>query len=140
MRKSIVIFTAACLALGTTLRAEEEVEVATAPAGEAIPVSNFESADRDADGKLSMEEFRNRMTKVFLEHDADGDGVLDAEEFSQVLVAPHHELADSDGSKTLSQREFMDHTAVLFEAVDGDDDGHLTKQELVEAGHEEESR
>lgn len=140
MRNSIVIFVMAWVSLGTTLLAEEQTEVATAQAGRATPVSDFESTDRDADGKINMEEFRNRMTKVFLELDVDGDGVLEAEEFSQVLVAPHHELADSDGSKTLSQREFIDHTTLLFEAVDSDNDGHFTKQELAEAGHEEENR
>jgi Ca2+-binding EF-hand superfamily protein len=140
LHKSFLVFAMTCLAIGANLRAEEEVEVATAPAGEAIPVSDFESTDRDADGQISREEFRNRMTKVFLELDVDGDGVLQAEEFSQVLAAPHDELADNDGSETLSQREFMDHTAALFEAVDSNNDGHLTRQELAEAGHEEKNR
>jgi Ca2+-binding EF-hand superfamily protein len=80
------------------------------------------------------------MTKVFFEFDANGDGVLQAEEFSEVLVAPHHELADSDRDEILSDREFMAHIGVLFESVDSDADGHITKQELVEAGHEEEDR
>jgi len=139
VRTSLWVLVFASTAIGSHLMAEE-VEVATAPAGEAVPVSDFESADRNADGKLSMEEFRNRMTKVFFEFDANGDGVLQAEEFSEVLVAPHHELADSDRDEILSDREFMAHIGVLFESVDSDADGHITKQELVEAGHEEEDR
>lgn len=141
MQKLSVILVVGCVALGTSLWAQEDdVEFSSSAAGTATPVSTFESADRDADGKISMEEFRNRMTKVFFELDADGDGVLQESEFSQVLVAPHHELADSDSSNTVSHKEFMGHTILLFETVDTNGDGHFTKEELAAAGHEKEDR
>lgn len=140
MHKPFVILVIGSLALAVSLPANAEVEYPTAPAGSPNPVSNFDSTDRDADSKISMEEFRNRMTKVFFELDVDGDGVLQENEFSEVLIAPHHEIADSDDSDTLSHREFMGHTAVLFQTVDTDADGHFTKDELAAAGHEEEDR
>jgi hypothetical protein len=140
LQKLYMTIVLGCLALAGGLWAEDgSVEFATAPAGEATPVSDFESADRDADGRISMEEFRNRMTKVFFELDSDGDGLLREDEFSAVLVAPHHELADSDQDKAISHREFIGHTLLLFETVDSDADGHFTKEELEVAGHGEEN-
>ena len=138
MQKLLLVLTiSGCLALTGSLAAEEEDHaVATAPAGEATPVAHYESADRDANGKISVEEFRNRMTKVFFELDANGDGALQEDEFSSVLIAPHHEIADGDGDKAISHKEFMGHTIYLFETVDSDADGHFTKEELAAAGHE----
>lgn len=141
MHRVMVMLSVGATLLAVSLRAEEEPgEFASAPAGPARVVPHFESVDRDADGQISMEEFRNRMTKVFFELDLDGDGHLQEDEYSEVLIAPHHELADADDSKTLSHREFMAQTAVLFEIVDSDDDRHFTKEELAAAGHEEEDR
>ncbi len=140
MQRIFIILALGCLALAGGLGAEEgSAEFATAPAGEATPVSDFESTDRDADGRISMEEFRNRMTKVFFELDSNGDGILQEGEFSAVLVAPHHELADSDDDKAISHGEFIGHTLLLFETVDSDTDGHFTEEELAAAGHGEEN-
>lgn len=138
MQKVLTIVSFVVLASSSAVRAQDEdTEFATAPAGTPTPVSHFTSADRDADGKISVEEFRNRMTKVFFELDADGDGLLQEDELSAVLLAPHQEMADADGSKTLSHREFIGHTIFLFDSVDGDGDGHFTAEELAAAGGEE---
>ncbi len=138
MQKLFFVLTlAGCLGLTGSLAAEEDDHaVATAPAEAATPASHYESADRNADGKISVEEFRNRMTKVFFELDANGDGVLQEEESSAVLIAPHHEAADGDGDKTISHEEFMGHTVFLFDTVDSDADGHFTEEDLAAAGYE----
>lgn len=139
MRKLIVMSLVGPLAFATTLRAEEEFEFATAPAGAATVVSHFESTDRNADGQISMEEFRNRMTKVFFELDTDRDGALQGSEVAEVLLAEHHEDADQDTSQALSHQEFMGYTLLLFETVDSNGDGHFTREELAATGHEEDN-
>ena len=139
MQKLQMMFLVGFLVFAATLRAEEEVDFVTAPAGATKVVSHFESTDRNADGQISMEEFRNRMTKVFFELDADRDDVLQESEVAEVLLAEHHEDADHDDSQTLSHREFMGYTLLLFETVDGNDDGHITREELAAAGHEEDN-
>jgi Ca2+-binding EF-hand superfamily protein len=141
LQRMFIILSLGCLTLAGSLWAEEgNAEFASGPAGVATPVSDFDSTDRDANGMISVEEFRNRMTKVFFELDSDGDGILQEDEFSAVLIAPQHELADSDGDKAISHREFMGHTILLFESVDSDEDGHFTKEELAAAGHGKENR
>jgi Ca2+-binding EF-hand superfamily protein len=139
MRKLIVMLLVGPLAFAVALRAEEEVAFVTAPAGAATVVSHFESADRNADGQISTEEFRNRMTKVFFELDADGDGLLQESELANVLLAEHHEEADQDTSQTLTLQEFMGYTLLLFETVDANGDGHITREEMAAAGHEEDN-
>jgi len=124
---------------GAVLAEEGDESVFTSEEARAVreEVSAMEITDRDADGRLSYEEYRNRMVKVFVELDSEGDGALVDEELRKFAIEPHHELADRDESGDVSPDEFIGYATILFVVVDTDRDGYLTKEEVHAAGGEE---
>ncbi|MEZ5312640.1 MAG: hypothetical protein R2862_02800 [Thermoanaerobaculia bacterium] len=56
----------------------------------------FDASDRDADGVVSWEEYRNAITKIFFEGDSDGDGALAGDELK--IIRPNR-MAFVDTSK-----------------------------------------
>ena len=126
--------------VGTAVAQDDGMEFSS---GEAVvvteQVSAFESSDRDADGKISFEEYRNRMTKIFFDLDANQDGALSEDELSEILIA-HREAADLDRDGLVSHREFAGHTALIFAHADSDSDGHLAAGEAQAAMDEEVSQ
>jgi len=85
----------------------------------------FIAADFDADGKVSWEEFRNRVVAVFghLDHNADG----------RIAGDEHPPAVDKDGKDiqpgNVSAESFTASVAAAFESADKDGDGALTAQE-----------
>jgi len=100
--------------------------------GEAVVVTTkasvFDSNDRDADGRISYEEFRNRMAKVFHNLDKNLDGTLSKGELDEVMVA-HQGHIDLDANGRISDREFAGITTLIFAWADTDNDGYLTRSE-----------
>lgn len=140
MRQSFALLLVAMLVGGGVALAEEYEETFTIEEATALreSFSALELVDRDADGRISYEEYRNRMVKSFVELDQDRDTVLTQEELSRFVVKPHHELADRDGDGTVTYDEFMSHATVLFAVVDENRDGYLTDEEYHAAGGREE--
>ncbi len=93
--------------------------------------SVFDSSDRDADGKISYEEYRNRMAKMFHNLDKNLDGTLSKDELDEVMVA-HQGHIDLDANGRISDREFAGITTLIFAWADTDNDGYLTKSEANE--------
>jgi len=140
MRRCLTWVFASLLALSGVVLAEAgEESVFTSDEAEAVreEVSAMEITDRDTDGRISYEEYRNQMVKVFVELDSEGDGSLVDEELAKFAIEPHHELADRDGSGEVSPDEFMGYATILFAVVDTDRDGYLTQEEFHAAGGEE---
>jgi len=140
MKRCLVWVFVGLLAISGVVLAETgEESVFTSEEAEAVreEVSAMTMADRDTDGRISYEEYRNRMVKVFVELDGEGDGVLVDEELAKFAIGPHHELADRDGSGDVSPDEFMGYATILFAVVDTDRDGYLTMEEFHAAGGEE---
>lgn len=130
----ILISTVVLVAGSSVVIGQEDKELSTAEA-QVIhwPITAEEATDSNVDGRVSAEEYRNRLTKVFFEIDADADGSLEEEEYDEVLVERQVPIADEDSSGDISHREFMRHARALFEALDANDDGHLTPEELTVA-------
>lgn len=83
--------------------------------------------DRNIDGKISFEEYRNAMLRRFDDSDRNGDGNLDAEEF------PKEWLAGADSAATTGKVSWTDFGASLqavFDRFDGDKDGQLDSAEI----------
>ena len=85
----------------------------------------FVAADFDGNGKVSWEEFRNRVVAVFghLDHNQDGR-----------LAGDEHPPAVDKGGKdvqpgNVSAESFTASVAVAFKAADKDGDGELSAQE-----------
>lgn len=96
------------------------------------PVASVEQIlqrmDRDNDGKLSFEEYRNAMTRRFHRLDADGDGFLVQKEIpKEWLAVGAADLADGK----VSAEEFASGLRPAFDGFDLDKDNSLNDEELA---------
>lgn len=104
-----------------------------APAREKeAPVSSvdliLQRMDRDNDGQLSFEEYRNAVTRRFHKLDADGDGFLVQKEVpKEWLAVGAADLADGK----VSAEEFGAGLQPAFDSFDLDNDNRLNNQELA---------
>ncbi len=122
MGKSCVIWTAALVVVSWC---------ATAQAAD-VPVTRaglLERMDRDGDGKIQYEEYRNSMMRRFGNADRNDDGVLRADELPQHMVVIREAAkVDSDGSVTLDA--FTDALKPVFDRFDANHDGVLEGEEI----------
>jgi Ca2+-binding EF-hand superfamily protein len=92
------------------------------------PIRLLERMDRDLDGKISFEEYRNAMLKRFDANDKNGDGVLDTSEYPKEWVAGADTRA---ASGKISWADFGDALQPTFNRFDGDHDGKLDGAEIA---------
>lgn len=83
--------------------------------------------DRDGDGKIGSEEFRNAMMRRFASADADGDGVLKGDEVPQHSVTMQ-KSTDTAGDVTLEA--FSGSLQQVFGTFDTNKDGLLEGDEI----------
>ena len=94
--------------------------------------SDFAASDRDGNGTLDSEEFRDRMVETFYLLDRNGDGHLTMEE----LPAGSREgfdAADKNGDGRLVMKEFLIVHFFSFRAADTNGDGVLSRAEVKAA-------
>lgn len=115
------------LLVGTTLAALLVATSASAqdPALAAASEAAFKDADFDANGKVSWEEFRNRVVAVFGHLDHNQDGRLAGDE--------HPPARDKSGKPVqppnITAEAFTASAAEAFKASDTDGDGELSAAE-----------
>lgn len=93
--------------------------------------------DRNGDGKISFEEYRNAMLRRFDGRDKNHDGVLDGDEFPPQWLAG---AAIATEQKRISRDDFSDQLQPSFDHFDTDKDGQLDGAELdtfLAARHQE---
>jgi hypothetical protein len=85
----------------------------------------FKAADFDGDGKVTWEEFRNRVVRVFGHFDANSDGRIAGQE--------HPPAVDDEGKPAqpgnVSAESFTGAVEEAFKASDKDGDGALSLAE-----------
>lgn len=118
MKQLTHVATAALLALAGSALAAEPVDTAA---------QLLERMDRNVDGKISFEEYRNAMVRRFDAIDGDGDGTLVAQEIPPEWLAGAQERV---AGKQVSRLEFGDSLQPVFERFDGDKDGQLDAAEI----------
>jgi Ca2+-binding EF-hand superfamily protein len=110
---------AVVLAIAPALAAAQDPALAKAADGA------FQAADFDGNGKVSWEEFRNRVVKVF--------GHLDHNEDGRIAGEEHPPAVGKDGKAVqpgnVSAESFTASVAEAFKASDKDGDGELSAQE-----------
>ena len=98
----------------------------------------FQRLDADADGSITVAEVTARKTAQFTEADADGKGLLDADEREAMIEQQRQRhraarnggpLLDADGDGNLSLAEFTEKTPLL-DLADTDDDGAVSRAEF----------
>lgn len=102
------------------------VPLTLALAGTAMAAEN--PADRNGDGKISREEFRNEAARAAFDADKNQNGVLDPDEFK--LTDDQRKAMDSDGDGKVSVQEFQVGQMAGFDALDKNHDGVLDAGEL----------
>jgi Ca2+-binding EF-hand superfamily protein len=84
--------------------------------------------DRNVDGKISLEEYRNAMVRRFGARDVNDDGVLEGDEF------PKEWLAGAGAQAATGKVSFDQFTAELplvFGSFDANTDGQLDSAEIA---------
>jgi hypothetical protein len=83
--------------------------------------------DRNLDGKISFEEYRNAMVRRFDARDRNGDGVLEGDEYPKEWLAG----ADVQGATgKVSWDQFVAELQMVFDRFDGNKDGQLEAAEI----------
>ena len=123
MRNPRVIATALAvvLGLGVASAAQAALDQATQ--------KSFDSADVDGDGKVSWEEYRNRMLHVFHQMDHNGDGRLTPDETPPAKDKSGQPV--KGGTVTIEAYTASIETA--FKQADADGDGALDPDEWAGA-------
>ena len=91
------------------------------------PTRLLERMDRNVDGKISFEEYRNAMVRRFDAIDSDADGTLVAQEIPPEWLAGAQERVA--GAK-VSRLEFGDSLQPVYDRFDADKDGQLDAAEI----------
>ncbi|MFN7552298.1 MAG: EF-hand domain-containing protein [Pseudomonadota bacterium] len=113
------------LALAIVLACVPALAVAQDPALAKAADAAFQAADFDGNGKVSWEEFRNRVVKVF--------GHLDHNEDGRIAGDEHPPAVGKDGKEVqpgnVTAESFTSAVGEAFKAADKDGDGELSAQE-----------
>lgn len=115
----------AAAALAVALALAPAMGIAQDPALAKAADGAFEAADFDGNGKVSWEEFRNRVVKVF--------GHLDHNEDGRIAGDEHPPAVGKDGKPVqpgnVTAESFTAAVGEAFKAADKDGDGELSAQE-----------
>lgn len=83
--------------------------------------------DRNGDGKISFEEYRNAMLRRFAARDKNKDGVLDSSEFPREWLAG---AAEEAAQQRVTLEDFGAELETTFKRFDSNGDGELEGAEL----------
>jgi len=84
--------------------------------------------DRNLDGKISFEEYRNAMVRRFGARDVNDDGVLQGDEFPKEWLAG---AAVEGATGKVSFEQFTAELPLVFDGFDADKDGQLNAAEIA---------
>jgi len=84
--------------------------------------------DRNLDGKISFEEYRNAMVRRFGARDVNDDGVLEGDEFPKEWLAG---AAVEGATGKVSFEQFTAELPLVFDRFDADKDGQLNAAEIA---------
>lgn len=97
---------------------------AAATAGHALagsPAEYLQHLDRDGDGRVALDEYRDYLSRGFLQMDRDGDGRLDAAELPPGTQA----------RRTPTLESHLRSLSAVFDRQDADNNGYLDARELA---------
>jgi hypothetical protein len=100
------------------------------PAGKPVDTAKamLDRMDRNLDGKISIEEYRNAMIRRFGARDLNDDGVLEGDEFPKEWLAGA-DVQEATGK--VSWEQFAIQLVVVFDQFDSDKDGQLDAAEIA---------
>ncbi len=100
------------------------------PAGQSVDTvkAMLDRMDRNQDGKISLEEYRNAMVRRFGARDRNDDGVLEGDEY------PKEWLAGASAQSATGKVTFEQYSAelpIVFDRFDANKDGQLEAGEIA---------
>jgi len=100
------------------------------PAGQPVDTAQamLDRMDRNVDGKISLEEYRNAMVRRFGARDVNDDGVLKGDEFPKEWLAGA-DVQEATGAVTFEQ--FTAELPLVFDHFDANKDGQLDATEIA---------
>jgi len=100
------------------------------PAGQPVDTAKamLDRMDRNVDGKIDFEEYRNAMVRRFGARDVNDDGVLEGDEFPKEWLAGA-DVQGATGKVTFEQ--FTAELQIVFDRFDVDKDGQLDATEIA---------
>jgi len=100
------------------------------PAGQPVDTAKamLDRMDRNLDGKISFEEYRNAMVRRFGARDVNDDGVLEGDEFPKEWLAG---AAVEGATGKVSFEQFTAELPLVFDGFDADKDGQLNAAEIA---------
>jgi Ca2+-binding EF-hand superfamily protein len=129
MRMLPVLMAATLAGLGTLAAAASEISLPRSP-------KLFARVDLNADGKITLPEFKPRADLRFMGADGNGDGAVTSAEieatFRKYIERRRDRIMsamDADGDGTITRTELDNHVATMFNGADTDKDGGLTLEE-----------
>ena len=106
---------------------------------------HFKMMDADGDGKISRDEHAAAARKMFLQCDANHDGIVTAAEMDsakamtgetpakdEMTSAEKIQVIDQNGDGRLSLKEHEAGTETMFAKMDKNGDGSLSRQEFAD--------
>ncbi len=100
-------------------------------------LDRFESIDADGDGKITLDDIKERRAARFAEADANSDGDLSIAELEALIekrrkeyLARRHGGLDINGDGKVSAEEFSAGGNHWFNRADVNNDGVVTREEL----------
>lgn len=101
----------------------------TQPAGQPVDTAQamLDRMDRNMDGMISFEEYRNAMIRRFGARDVNNDGVLEGDEFPKEWLAGAS-VEQATGQVTFEQ--FSIELQVVYDQFDVNKDGQLESAEI----------
>ena len=104
-------------------------------------LERFERIDGDGDGRITLDDIRERRARRFAEADGNRDGDLSLEELEVMIekrrkehMARRHARLDVNGDGVVSADEFSTAGDHWFNRADANNDGAVTRDELQSLG------
>ncbi len=119
-------FIGAAVLLGTVTANAASPPPASQPVDTAQAM--LDRMDRNLDGKISLEEYRNAMVRRFGARDVNDDGVLEGDEFPKEWLAG---AAVEGATGRVSFEQFTTELPLVFDSFDADKDGQLNAAEIA---------
>lgn len=117
---------AAALMLGAMSANAADPQTADRPVDTAQAM--LDRMDRNVDGKISLEEYRNAMVRRFGARDVNDDGVLEGSEFPKEWLAGAGVQA---ATGKVSFDQFTAELPLVFRSFDANKDGQLDSVEIA---------
>ncbi|HQK99786.1 MAG TPA: EF-hand domain-containing protein [Smithellaceae bacterium] len=92
----------------------------------------FRKIDKDADGKVSWQEYSDAVDDKFAQRDTNKDGVLTADEMKSVATVGSDKAIkkiDANADGKINKQEFVTRAALQYKKIDKNQDGFIDVKE-----------